>query len=74
VILSIPQFLDRFYPEIRRFSTALSECPGKGSLREIPSGEAYPANGRVNMPSHGFSVHVPSVVKYKMRHENGAGI
>jgi len=32
------------------------------------------ARDRIELPTHGFSVHVPSVVKYKKRQENGARI
>ena len=28
----------------------------------------------IELPTHGFSVHVPTVVKYKMGQEKGAGI
>jgi len=32
------------------------------------------ARDRIELPTHGFSVHVPPVVKYKKRQENGARI
>ena len=32
------------------------------------------ARDGIEPPTHGFSVHVPTIVKYKKRQENGAGI
>jgi len=47
--LSFPQFLDRFYPEIRWFSIALSEW--------ILSGEASPARLPVRCPAWAEACH-----------------